>query len=119
MIHLNDVFKAIARERAYQNRKWGTVETYPHDVSGWLLILQSELNEAKEAWVKGFSDDDALQEVLQVIAVGVACLQQHGIVERTWVTRSDDIEAIERRKDRPADSGKKPASFEKRPGRTE
>lgn len=73
------IYPAIDRERDYQDRKWGDK---PHTVAEWLLIAEAELAEAKLAWVKGIGDGDALLELLQVIAVVVACLEQHGVVER-------------------------------------
>lgn len=73
------VYAAIDRERDYQNRKWGDK---PHTVGEWLLIMEAELEEAKRAWTKGDGDSDAKRELLQVIAVGVAALEQHDIVER-------------------------------------
>ena len=76
------LFDAIDREREYQDRKWGTIQEHPHEVPGWLLIIQSELNEAMEEWVHNGGDKEALREILQVIATGVACLEQHGVVER-------------------------------------
>ena len=44
--------------------------------------MESELAEAKEAWVHNGGNEEALREILQVVATGVACLEQHGIVER-------------------------------------
>ena len=78
-----DIFDAIGRERDYQDAKWGTPANYPHSVGEWLLILESELQEAKQAWCKGMGDYDALLELMQVAAVAVACMEQHGAVERT------------------------------------
>lgn len=77
-MHL-EVAQAIAAERRYQDQKWGTVEERPHEVGAWLLILEGELNEAKLAWQKSAGDVDALIELVQVAAVAVACLEQHGI----------------------------------------
>lgn len=77
-----DVFDAITRERNYQDHKWGTIEQHPHTVGEWLLVIEAELQEAKQGWVKGQGDIDALREILQVASVAVACLEQHGIVER-------------------------------------
>ena len=77
-----DVMHAVEDERRYQDSKWGTVEEHPHTVGEWLLICESKLQEAKEAWCKGRGDTGALLELLQVVAVGTACLQQHGIVGR-------------------------------------
>lgn len=73
------VYAAIDRERDYQDRKWGDK---PHTIGEWLLIMEAELDEAKAAWSKGVGDDDAKRELLQVIAVGVAALEQHDIIER-------------------------------------
>jgi hypothetical protein len=76
------VFEAIARERDYQDAKWGTIQERPHTVGEWLLIAEHELQEAKDAWCTGRGDEGALEELLQAITVGVACLEQHGIVMR-------------------------------------
>ncbi len=70
----SDVYKAIARERNYQKHKWGN---NPHAVGEWLLIMQAELDEAKQAWVENQGDNAALEEILQVVSVGVACMEQH------------------------------------------
>lgn len=82
-VHTNerrtDVYIAVSRERAYQDHKWGTIQEHPHTVGEWLLIAEHELQEAKEAWCTGRGDAGALEELLQVIAVGVACLEQHGV----------------------------------------
>lgn len=77
-----EIFRAINRERDYQDKKWGTIYERPHTVGEWLLIAQGELNEAIQAWQKSVGDDKALEEFLQVVAVGVACLEQWGIKER-------------------------------------
>jgi hypothetical protein len=74
-----EVVNAIGRERDYQDCKWGQPN---HSVPGWLLILEAELAEAKQGWVKERGDRDALREILQVAAVAVACLEQHGVYER-------------------------------------
>jgi len=75
-----EIFAAVTRERNHQIHTWGS---NPHSVGEWLLILQAELDEAKEAWVKNRGDIKALEEILQVVAVGVACMEEHGVVERT------------------------------------
>ena len=76
------VFDAINRERTYQDHKWGGIADHPHTVAEWILILESELQEAKKAWVHGKGDAAALCEILQVAAVAVATLEQHGCVGR-------------------------------------
>lgn len=76
-------FYAIAGERGYQDAKWGTIQQHPHTVGEWLLIVEGELEEAKQAWRTGHGDEAALAELIQVAAVAVACLSQHDIPDQT------------------------------------
>ena len=80
------IYRAIKAERRYQDVVHGTIKENPHTVGEWLLIMESELNEAKRAWVKGKGDAGALEEILQVVATGVACMETHGVVTRPQVT---------------------------------
>jgi hypothetical protein len=74
-----EVYQALTDERNYQDGKWGTIVDRPHTVGEWLLIVEGELAEAKEAWIKCAGDHNALLEIMQVGAVVVACLEQHGV----------------------------------------
>lgn len=78
----NDLYDAIQDERNYQIKKWGTTKEHPHTVMEYISIMEGELQEAKQGWLKGNGDRKALEEVLQVVSVGVACMEQHGIVTR-------------------------------------
>lgn len=69
------IYNAVLRERQYQEDKWGD---NPHTIENWLHIMQHELTEA----AMGKSPREQLAEILQVIAVGFACLQQYEVVER-------------------------------------
>lgn len=75
------LFQAIERERKYQDALWGTLEAHAHFVIEWIEILQERLNKARDAYYLD-SEPSALHEILTVAAVAVACLEQHGIVER-------------------------------------
>lgn len=77
------ILEGLVRERTYQNLKWGTVDSRPHEVAGWLMIAENHLNVAKDFWSNLPRDDEALFEILKVMAVCCACLEQHGIVMRT------------------------------------
>ena len=71
------VFAAIRRERTQQDEKWG--KNKPQSLPGFLLVIRSELNEAFEGWTKNFEGKHApLNEVLQIAAVAVACLERYG-----------------------------------------
>lgn len=78
-----DWVDAIQRERDYQDGLWGTIDQNPHSVEEWLLLMREELNEAMTAFSDHHGDDQALKEIVQVVALGVACLEQHGVVERS------------------------------------
>lgn len=77
-----EVFSVITDERVFQDRKWGTVEEHPHEVGSWLTIMRQLLNDAERAYMSQRGDIGALDEVRKVVAVGVACLEQHGPVGR-------------------------------------
>ena len=77
-----EIFDAIDRERSYQDQKWGTLVQHPHQLDEWIGIMARKLREARRAWAKEPSVNPAKAELLQVIAVGVAALEQHGVIER-------------------------------------
>lgn len=85
----NKVFEAIERERAYQDLKYPGPDggPMPHSVGEWILILLGEIQEAHAAWLKG-DLDAARQEILQVAAVGVACMEEHGVEERLHIEKT-------------------------------
>ena len=74
-----DIVAAIGSERIYQEQKWSGHE---HVVAEWLLIMQKCLDDAKRAWVSNDGDRLALNEIRQVVAVGVACMEQCGTTFR-------------------------------------
>jgi hypothetical protein len=78
-MHQQSVFEAIASERAYQDRKWGTPAEHPHEVGGWLALMSVHLRRAQEAWASANSDAEALESLRKVLAIGVACGEQHGL----------------------------------------
>ena len=73
------VFEAIASEREYQDRKWGAPSEHPHEVGGWLTLMAVHLRRAQDAWAGANSDTEALAALRKVLAVGVACGEQHGL----------------------------------------
>ena len=78
----NQVFYAIENERKYQDSKWGSLEERGHEVGSWLTIMRVCLAKAELAYTTQNGDTAAIDEIRQVIATGVACLEQHGIVYR-------------------------------------
>lgn len=76
------VYGAIDTERNFQDRKWGTVKEHPHEVGGWITLMRKLLHDAEVAWSSSRGDSAALEEIRKVIAVGVACGEQHGLQTR-------------------------------------
>ena len=77
------VFEAIDSERDYQDRKWGTPVEHPHEVGGYLALMDVHLQRAKAAWAGANNDTAALEALRKVLAVGTACAEQHGIPGRS------------------------------------
>lgn len=65
------LYAAIERERDYQERKWPR-DGKPLDIYGRMIVAHEELREARLAYCKHTSNDEALRELLQVVAVGVS-----------------------------------------------
>jgi hypothetical protein len=72
-----EIFEAVNREASYQDIKWGADKQ--QSLPGYLLIMKRELDEAIDGWMKN-SDGrhSCLSEVLQVVTVGVRCLEYYG-----------------------------------------
>jgi hypothetical protein len=79
-----EVINSIESERNYQELRW---PGHHHTTAEWLLIMQKCLDDAQRKWVTGHGDDQALHEIRQVVAVGVAAMEQCGAPPRLTVTR--------------------------------
>lgn len=77
------VYKAIDSERQYQDRKWGTIQEHPHEVGGYLTLMRKLLTDAENAWASSSGDYGAMVEIRKVLAVGVACAEQHSMPPRS------------------------------------
>jgi hypothetical protein len=77
------VYEAIDSERQYQDRKWGTVQEHPHEVGGYLTLMRKLLADAEAAWASSNGDHRAMIEIRKVLAVGVACAEQHSMPGRS------------------------------------
>lgn len=79
-----NVYESIDSERNHQDRKWGNIQQHPHEVGGWLTLMRKLLSDAESAWASSNGDYKALQELRKVLAVGVACAEQHGMPGRSY-----------------------------------
>jgi len=70
---------AVIGERDYQDRKWGTPEVRPHEVGSYLTLMRVHLSEAEVGFATNNHDMVALEEMRKVVAIGLACFEQHGV----------------------------------------
>ncbi len=83
------VFDAVVSERAYQARRWGKrqwngiFEEDKHSVGEFLVYMKDYLDEAFRAATREASDEKALESLRKVVALGVACFEQHGVSMRS------------------------------------
>lgn len=74
------VVELIAEERYYQDNKHGSILANPHEAGTWLLLIEAELAEAKNALIKGGKGRDTwTHELIQVAALCCAAIEQHGM----------------------------------------
>lgn len=79
---IEQVIQAVVRERAaYQDVKWGNLDAHDHTIMEWTWLMKDQLAGAKLACTMG-DGRLARLKLLQAITVGVAALEQHGVVER-------------------------------------
>jgi hypothetical protein len=74
---------ALLTEREYQDQKHGSLtDGGSHTLGEWILLIESELAEAKQALIKGGKGRDTVRhEVIQVGALCLSMLEQHGIID--------------------------------------
>lgn len=90
MASFEDVVNAVYLELCKQDKKWGVSK--PQSLPGFLMIIERELEEAKEGWNKDLEGKSApLNELVQVAASCFAALQRYGL---TGNTRSTDDVAV-------------------------
>lgn len=72
-----DIISAVLEERDFQDQKHRTSH---HGMGTWLLLIESELEEAKLAAVKGGSGRNSVRhELVQVAALCMAALEDHNL----------------------------------------
>jgi len=77
----HQVATALFDERRFQDVKHGTIESKPHTLGEWILIIESELAEAKQALIKGGKGrDNVISELVQVGACAMGALEEHGLM---------------------------------------
>jgi len=90
---LDLILDAIVNERQYQARRWGTrhglnrFEETQRSVPDFLVYMKTYLDDAFRSATTEVGDDKALEALRKVVALGVACFEQHGMPVRDPNTR--------------------------------
>lgn len=75
----NKVFEKLSDERTYQDARW---PGHKHEVGSYLTLMATYLRKAQDAWSRNDGDVLALHEVRKLTALGVACMEEHGVPTR-------------------------------------
>lgn len=71
-----EVYEMLTKQRDHQDRKHADALSFP--LGEWMLLIEDELGEAKEAFCRKTDRAQTLVELTHVAALCVACLEQHG-----------------------------------------
>lgn len=77
-----DALAAVIGERSHQDRQWGDIDQRPREVGTYLTLMRKKLADAEAAFCDSDNDHDALDNLRKVVALGVACFEQHGVPSR-------------------------------------
>lgn len=81
-----EVYQVINEERDYQDIRWGGQEHDKHHAPhAFALFMQHYMTKAIAGFTKGDYWDEGMKELRKVVALGVACFEQHGVPRRHTV----------------------------------
>lgn len=70
-----EAYSLVDLERFYQDGKWGGEEhDSKHNVADWIIFMEIYLDRAKAA-VHSTGKREAMEQILKVTALGVACME--------------------------------------------
>jgi hypothetical protein len=82
MANRTDIYEAINAERRYQDNKWGH---HKHSVVEYLVYIRDYTEEALHKLSREddfIGDEFALHSLRKITALGVACMEEHGVLSR-------------------------------------
>ena len=81
-----EVYAAIDGEREYQERRWGPEDSEgKHSVAEFVLYMADYLTQARSELSRNAdpkAGEMALHTMRKITTMGVACMEQNGVVER-------------------------------------
>lgn len=88
MTDRTELLAAINDERNYQVRRWGirqedgSFHEIHKPIENFILYMEHYLEKAREAITLSNDDNEPLNELRKVVALGVACFEQHHMNRR-------------------------------------
>ncbi len=78
-----EVYQVIDGERDYQDSLGSDrTEGFTHSVGDSLVLLDTYLRKAKDAWSLNAGNTAALHEIRKIAGIAVRCMEQNGAPER-------------------------------------
>ena len=74
-----EVYSRIDTERDYQDLIWSG---HTHEVGAYITMLRHYVTKAEQAWTENQGDTPALDVIRKITAIGVHCMEEHGVPER-------------------------------------
>lgn len=76
-----EVYDKINQERNFQDsfikEKFNNLN-YPNNIPTEILMMESYIRKAIDAWTSNKIDQAVLNEVIKILAIGVRCMENHG-----------------------------------------
>ena len=97
----SDVFQVLRNERNYQLRRWGvrqpddTMREATHSVSEFLIFMRDHYNEATRSLTHSCIYVDTLTSLRKLVALGIACLEQHDSYDNSAVSMEDIFKTVQ------------------------
>lgn len=87
-----EVYKLIDGEREYQdsfiaNPKNNRSEGVPHQVAGYIVMLNHYVQKLNEEWTGISGTDAALHVIRKIAGIAVHCMEDHGAPERKQIVK--------------------------------
>ncbi len=74
-----EVYQLLDEERDYQEGKF---PGHRHELGAYFTLLQFLLRKAIYSWAGDSNDEKALSNLRKLVALGIACLEEHGAPSR-------------------------------------
>ena len=97
-----DVFQALREERNYQLRRWGvrqpdgTMHEQTHSISEFVVFMRDYYDKATSSLTHSFSRLGSLTNLRKLVALGIACIEQHDRYIEAAVTMENVFETVRR-----------------------